>query len=422
MSLKPFYDTYLIDDENIACNRIIAVKCDWTHVYIDPCDILLECFDWRPQIDWCSMVNPIDDDNQPWIPWASWWYVLRVKNDGSCVEFVPPDVAFPFTDRLVTVSDNDTTPWTLIQKIVSCNEDILQIQEINDWDNELLQLCITVPDSFLDLSDTPNAYVCTWISYTNTVPENRWFVMMSTTWTSFECDGRQLWGSYYRTTDMIFTYETQHNWNFPTWWKPIFEFFWYLPVPSRWYTPPYVMDYYEGNPDMNNGNGVIRIPRTGMYKIEAHVQARVNRWYESLRAIILLVWDSWVKVLGADDKFWEDTRSGMVNLAMPNTNYSFVSMQPQNLVRLDAGTLVTLGIRSSIYLDLATILHARDNVWNINIDADPSNRQSNIRLFRSSLARWVWPWNPDDGSDLNKPFSWLTFRVYYYWPYLYNAT
>lgn len=420
--LHPFYADYLIDDQNLWCGRIIAVQCDWTHVYIDPCEILLDCFDGWPEIDWCDMTNSTTDPDQPWVQWANAWNVLRVTNDGSCVEFVPPEVAFPFEDIRVKVSENDTTSDFLIEKLVSCDPTVLSIVERNDGGEEFIEFCVNVPDSFLDLDDTPSDYSCRDISYQSSVPDNRGFVMFNINGVEFECDGRQLWWSWYRTNDITIEYPTQHINNYPWWSEPYFEFFGEFSTSFPTYSPPALMDIYEWNPDMNGWNGRIVIPRTWMYKIEAHWQAVVNWWYDALRLLIVAVWDAWAKTIIADDKFGWDSFSSMVNLAMPDCNNAYVSFQPNNLVRLDAWTELVLWCRSSVYIDYDNILYARDTIGNTNISLTEADWTSRVTFFRSSLVWWIWPWFPDNWQDVWNPFSWLTFRVSYYWPYLYNAT
>lgn len=396
MTVRPFYDPYDINDDNIDCGHIIVAWCpedDYEHRYVDPCEYLRECLWERPAIDRCTMI-PWINANQPWIPTAQAWRVLRVNNAGDCVEFVEPEIAFPFEDIRVKVSENDTTPWFLEEKIVSCS-DQLRIDVLNEWWDEVLELCVDVPDTFTDLEDVPDTYTdCS----TSWYWVDGWFVMFNTAWVSFECDWRALRWQYYAQANLDWSYDNPgESTNAP--FEPLGWLIW---QPS-WDPSKYLKQYY-GNPNMldTTSEWVIEIVQDGMYRIWFSATAEVNYHVQALRFFVATT--NGKQIVG-DSKFAMSPNHPMPNLQWEN-QLRFDTYYGGNYVWLNAWDKLIMWMRPELAVRQATL--------NDFSHIPPSwSRVWTIRVFRSSL----WSWTLDSWTEVPMPYSGVMFWVKYHSPH-----
>lgn len=360
---EQFYGDKLIDSSNIWCWRIIVSTCDGKHVYADPCLVLKDCIADRPPIDWCDMVTDL---------WGNAWEILRVTNDWSCVEFVP--ASFFDTDVLVKVSANDDAAWYLEDKIVSCDNNLLEITVINEGWNEKLQFCPNIPTRFTDLLDVPSAY-----------PNCFWNVVFWPTGVWFECfESKQRFATYYASSDLTFTPPTGEEAVF----FPLWTLWTYVPNPAQELT------VFRGKGEMDWGWGTINIRETWLYEVRCTATWRSNYHVQSWR---IFVASNNTKNMLCDAKVGWDTFTPLPNLDS-GWQFRFDTLYARSLVRLEAWDVLITGIRISTFLQ-PNVLTPYTHIV--------APYQPELRLFRSTLGAGSY----DDWAEFSDPSAGICFWV-----------
>lgn len=375
MSVIPFYWNYDINTDNIDCWRIIVVWCDGLHSYVDPCQVLEECFR-VPEIDWCNMV--VGTPTQSAVPWAQPGYLLWVNPQWNCLEWYDPCQllnACGFDDRLVAASPNDQTPGTLLQKLVSCNTGVkINITEVPGIDAKV-RLCLdTIKPSDIDWQ-FPNC------------PSGGWVVRFNNSGFVFDCDDPSaLWAQRYTSQDVTITY---------TLWVQNIR--WFLitsaVITQPWFITAGDMDIFQGNPAMSAWIWAIQITRTGMYNVWIKGNARINNGVQALR---LFLWTSNSKTILCDAKFGAQAWPDRPLLPDNNTTW-YYELHAQNLVRLNVWDVVVLWGR----------IDANAGTW-----VDPNVILARSALKLSSAGTPEQMANPEPG---------LTFGVSFHSATVHNA-
>lgn len=396
MAIHNFYHNKLIDDANLSCWKIIMAWCDDgnTHFYVDPCEVLEQCLATYPPIDRCSMI-PWIVEWQPWIVNAWPWRVLRINNAWTCVERADPSNVFNDTDELVKVSSTDTTAGTLIQKIVSCDDDLLTISIINQWWYERLQLCPNFPTLITELTDVEDTYP--------NCPNREWNLRFFNNSVFFECD--RLFASYFCSQNIEFTNIPQNVIQF----RPLHNQPWW-----PWWThvPHFDIFYWDTNFLGSSQNGAFRIPWNGMYRIYLKANCELNYNIQAFRLAIATTNSKW---LIADSKFGADPLTSIVANLDQWAFHCYKEMNCECIVYLEAWTYV------------APIVRRDTNVSNTMLNKyshlPPSwSRFGRVKIFRSSL----WSWTYESGAEF--PHSWSGAQFTIQWlskfrwdsPYIYT--
>jgi len=300
---ETFYWNYLIDTAGYGCWKIINVQCDWLgnliHAYIDPCELLKQCgytpFDISEH--WDEII---------WDLWLNPWEVLIVNPWGTSITSVPASSLFP-TEAQYMVKRNalDPVPWYLWDKLFAGNN-----VTFTPWLN-WYRVNATIPTnaiSFLDLTDTPNAYPwCDWVVRVNAA----W-------WLSFQCDNSIYWATRYLPSNTpipaaqnqsVFSVVNTSVYSWAPWMSST-----YLWVPS------------------------IKILKTWLYHLWIHVKVKVYPWVQAIRFFIHTS-NAMINCLECKegDEPWDLVPTGRT--------YVTRTLDWQNLVPLNAWDELVLGAR-----------------------------------------------------------------------------
>lgn len=145
------------------------------------------------------------------IPWRWPNHIIRFNNAADCFEAVPLNSLLSWTDIRVSVDAEDATcPWFLFDKLVS-SDDTISIAKQTIWDCKKVNLRINKNNlnfSFLDLTDTPSAYIdCTTQCW---YPANAYVKINSAwNWLIFDCECcDKAYASYTLTDNIIINQQT----------------------------------------------------------------------------------------------------------------------------------------------------------------------------------------------------------------------
>jgi hypothetical protein len=312
--MEPFYGSYMIDTSGMDCWKVIFVRCDWIHEYKTVCELFADCDFERPEINRCRMIPGINP-NQPGIPSAHHWYVLRVNSAGTCVEFVDPTTVFLNVDEMVKASAADTTPWYLDAKFTS-----------SDWSIHINLIAWgTMIDLTAHLPTIPTipdpASACAYWAYLMSIGGVYQLV----------CDNSALYATRYLSddTDIAISANTIA-------YKQI------ACTIYQWH--PLMSHTTAGNPPVTG----IEISTSGMYHIRFNSWAYID---DSVGKIRFMLWstntgDNPNKTLLLNSKAWVGNTNALsiVDTARGET-YQHLSMSEHGLVRLNAGDLITMVMR-----------------------------------------------------------------------------
>lgn len=380
MVQQSFYGPYDIIDDNIWCWKIIIVRCDNIHEYIDPCELINRCNIQIDPIDWCTMI-PWISDTQPGIPWANAGYILGVNATGDCVQRYDPCSLLWlcwFQDIHVKVSDGDTVSGTLINKVISCDPSKLTISILNAGADEKLLICPIFPTTFVGLTDVPDTYPdCTSIN------ANGWFVMFDNGgWVSFDCDRRSLWAARYLVGNVLISPIPINS-------QVVYAF---SDLPT--YPQVSAMPDFRWNPIMDAWSWWMQATQPGMYFVRFSVQFRVNQGIQAIR--FFLVTDNNKKIISDQKDGWQASPSFTPLIDSTRSEWYF-TQSDINHVWLDAGDRVSLAMR----VDTNS---GNDIPWEVTV-------------FRSVLGWGTY----DDPSEIANPIPGTSINMVYQWPYRFNT-
>lgn len=164
-----------------ACGHIILWSSEWNDNCWDPLTLweAISCYDNSD----CPAIQPIITNitKLPWMPeccpWGLLWWTAWCELTSICPSSF--ETYFWWRDRYVLADPSDTVPWTLIQKLISCNPNVLSIWLDLSWGNHKVELCINAKNldiDIIDLKDWPGSYPnCSW--------NNAW--VLTSVWSSW---------------------------------------------------------------------------------------------------------------------------------------------------------------------------------------------------------------------------------------------
>lgn len=329
----------MIDTSGIDCWKVIYVRCDWVHEYKSVCDLFNECDFTRPEINRCWMIPGINP-NQPGIPSAHHWYVLRVNQAGTCVEFVDPTTVFANIDEKVKASSTDPLAWYLDTKFTSSDWSV-DINLIAGW--SIIDLTVPTPTT-PTIPDPTNA--CTYWAFLKAIG---WAYVL-------ECDNSALYGVRYMSNNTDMVIPAWADWIYKQILCTIFQWNWLL-------------DYnFWGNPPVT----WLKITVSWMYHVRFNAWAYID-W--SVGKIRFMLWsnstvDNPNKMLLLNSKAWVGDADW---LAIVDTarweSHQYISMSEHGLMRLDAWTEITMVMRVDWLWLPAGIVKIE---WGGLIEGDPS--------------------------------------------------
>jgi len=372
--MEPFYGAYQIDTSQMDCWKVIFVRCDWVHEYKSVCDLFAECDFERPEINRCRMIPGINP-NQPGIPSAHHWYVLRVNQAWTCVEFVDPTTVFLNVDEMVKASAADPTAWYLDAKVTSSDWSI-DINLIAGW--TMLDFTANFP-VIPTIPDPTSA--CVYGAYMMSIGGVYQLV----------CDNSALYASRYLTNDTDLAIP---GWNLPNSiiYKQIVctEFQW---CPSMSYT-------FAGNPPITG----IQIVTSGMYHVWFNAWAYIDASVGKIRFMLRSTntGDAPNKKLLLNAKAWVGNAE---NISIVDTarweTHQHLSMSEHGLMRLNAWDYITMVMRvDSNQLAAGTVTV---EWWGL-IESDP-----------------VWWSNRAPAGTMALKYCWTTFWVARHSPTKHNS-
>lgn len=153
------WSNIIIDDSNIWCNRVLAVRCDGVHYYVDPCSLCnpitqeAPTFWWLSDVIWPCIPNGIIVANADCTG-------VTVKN----ISWLTSQISW--LDTKVKVNALDPFAWYLSQKIISTDG---SVQVLTDPTNSFINLKVPPTRSLDELFDGPMNYssCAGWLSNTN---------------------------------------------------------------------------------------------------------------------------------------------------------------------------------------------------------------------------------------------------------------
>ena len=307
--MEEFYWSYMIDPTDIACGKVIYVRCDWVHEYKNVCELFDLCnFDW-PEINWCSMIPGINA-NQPWIPNPHPGRILWVNWTNSCVERLDPTNLFACADELVKASSTDPTAGYLEDKLGSSDWSVI-INLLAGW--SIIDLTVNLPNT-PTIPDPTNACA------------NGSFLMASGWAYGLVCDHSDLYCTKYLPADTSFSITANTvaypliNW-FVAQWNAAMVISWWSPVTDG-----------------------IKITESGMYRVWMNVWVKIDPSVNAIRFMIRCKNPSEVNktlLLNAKDAVYP---TGTAIVRAPET-FKGISMSETGLYRLDAWSILTMVCR-----------------------------------------------------------------------------
>lgn len=353
------------------CGFIIQVDCDGLHTYVNPCDLIEECLLHVPQQ---LTKQCIVDFFNTTINTTPVWYFLRV-NGLHCLEAVP--LVINDHDELVWVNITDTPGylWAKIVWSVTAWRAVV-VSVIWPMGNQQVQIALNAP---------------AWVLINASIPGcDGAYLRAHLNWTTYrDCDGGD---NGYRATryssadlDPILT-------------TNIFKSFFFTTSTSRWgtamsNTPS--MDIFAWETSMNwtgTHDGMIRIPKNGMYKIRMKGEAVINDWVSRIRLFLSVPKTLNPKIL-IDAKYWSETAFAwsfqsapyQSNAGADGLEKMTVTLNWERLVYLEANDYVAMWCKiDTRYCNwVAPSVSWRHTVYEL-YDVAPG--------WASSEVPYAWPW------------------------------
>lgn len=332
-----FYNGYDIDDSNIWCGRIIQVGCDNIHRYVDPCEVLRECFENYDRGVTNTCVQEFFNTD---IFSTPVWHVLTVGADG-CISAVNPNTIFNDTDVLVAVDDEDNG-WYLFDKLKVCIDSDISITKKWPIGSKYLELCYVWYKNFIDLDDTPDNY---WndnpYQYIKVSPSNK----------VYYSDEKPYLCERTMDSEKIFL----HNYTSPGWpqnSKYFFQNIWFTGYNTNDTTMVFTTNWYHW----------IRIPKTWRYKLYMNYSADVYHGIESFRYFIRKLTatsTSSTNTILLDMDIWEANRS----LAFPQSVYDWSIAELENKIQCSGWKNRIVWLEDNEYIMPGIRISTNTNGW-----------------------------------------------------------
>lgn len=293
-----------------ACGNLILGKyITWTDPAVWP---LTWPLPWSCHEDSnCPMVQSLITNvlNLPWRPaccpgWVIWWAA-----DCTLRSICPSDFAtyFWFTDKYVIADSTDNFPWTLIDKLYSCNPDVLEISLDNSGPSHRIRFCLNLNKAqlkIIDLIDWPKAYpscpgsscgllqscgggwnwLCPASPCASAICKNQFLRFNATTQTfQFVCLVQRWHASvWYSWEDLLYDASSPY-----LWWVPEPDMFEWLPCNAKWddawWYEHASMYEYQSNVYQSNWTWDIVIPETKFYRVWFHGSVVCNKYTHAYR-------------------------------------------------------------------------------------------------------------------------------------------
>lgn len=267
------------------CGSIIQVDCDGLHSYVNPCDLIEACLLHIPQQ--LSKQCIVDFFNTT-IDTIPAWYFVRV-NASHCLEAVP--LVINDHDELVGCNATDT-PGYLWAKIVWSTTAWWTVNVTVIWPmgNQQVQIGLTAAPGVII---NPNLPAC-----------DDAILRGNMDWSTY----RDCWssgGDWYRavryaTNDITPSLSTN-----------LFRSYFFTNASTRWGSNLGIapsMDIFRGNTDMEwvgIYDGMIRVPKTGMYDVWMKGECVINNWVSRVRLFLCKPGATNPRIL-MDAKYWAE--------------------------------------------------------------------------------------------------------------------
>ena len=259
-----------LDTSNFWCNRVIAAKCDWTHYYVDPCELC------NLSVQWPNKFWDLDDVIGNCIPNG----LIVANADCTWVQARPLSwLINQLTDfdTKVKVNALDPSAGYLSSKIDSPDN---SVQITVDPTNSIIHLKVDKTDKLSELTDWPGNYSACPGWFANTNPKLLQ-VNSTNTWWTWYCVDKQ-WHAEIRGT---VPHEVTQ--------APNVDAAYYAPTNQTGASDPdgIVSAYTSTSVDVDGTsmvNNWIVIPENGRYSVNSWFNAFINKWHHGIRAAVLV--------------------------------------------------------------------------------------------------------------------------------------
>lgn len=287
---ESFYNWYYIDDSGIGCWKIIAVDCNNLHYYANICDLVNSCLGTIPHDITKECIRTFFNTTIDTLPIG---YFLRIDAQ-HCLEAVDITTLLQCQDIYVKVNAQDATSGYLASKFGSWTDGCVSTVVVPSGPpiHPLLQVQVIYPDSPF-LCNLPALPTC---------DDSVVLIDMDGT-IHYDCGDSQ-WryrAVRHASNDIApalisdvfrsFFFTNTVNWNGTT----------LLNAPT--------MDIFHWGDATMNGNGtydgMIKIPKDGMYEIWMKGECVVNNWVSRVRLFLAQPAASNPKIL-IDSKRWPE--------------------------------------------------------------------------------------------------------------------